>query len=416
MFEKFTKKWWQGRLVLLLVVVLLIGFLAGIGGEIFARSYIFDYLTGQEMTAELNSKFYELLSKYNFLTKTEKEGPLELVIRRSSATPSLNGTTEVAVGNFLETLKGGTVDFFPATKKSSGDILADSYLEQNKLGRGFILTNDGWLVTTKEVIDSSKKSYLAVNSQGQAYKVEKVVFDPLTSAVFVKVEAKNLSILNFDKTAKVSLGETIFLQNKKGGIKVATIEDNAYYPRVGNYLTEAVSSAEVLDNYYLTKDDLSDIASGEVAVDRNNKIVGLAVAVSGKKLILPLNNFLPVIDSVLRGEKASRIYLGVTYLDLSRLTLNINLYPDYKDINAGALVYKNLEAGAAGVVANSPAAEAGLRVGDVILKVEGEQVSREANLSQLVQNYKLGQEVELTVWQNKEEKQIKVKLGELPVK
>jgi len=395
----------------LVVLVLVAGFLAGIGGQLFAQSFIFDYFIAEERIAALNNTFYELLAKYNFLTQEEKEGPLEIVIRRSEVSAGLNIAKEVAGGDFLESLEQGIVDFFPLQQKKSDDFLLGAYLREDSLGRGFILTNDGWLVTSNQVITDPQDEYLAVRSKGEAYPVEEIISDPLTPVVFVKIAASNLPVLNFDKNSRVLTGQTFIAQDQEGGIKIGTIEDNFY--RFGQQLTDFILSSEELDNYYLTDEDLTNLALAEPVVNHQNQVIGLVVVAGKEKLILPLANFAMIIDDVLKEKKISRVLLGVEYLNLDRLILDLEAHPQYRDINQGALIYQNKQLGITGVAVDSPAAVAGLKNGQVILKVEGEAIDSQKSLSQLIQSYNPEEEIELTVWQAGEEIKVRVSLKEL---
>lgn len=399
--ESQNRRW----MVWLVVAVIFLGFLAGIGGEIFARSFIFDYLASDAQIVELNNNFYELLSKYNFLNKADKLGPMEIVIRRSETVGNLT-VKQVEAGNFLESLKSGTVTFFKAKKEVSQDVLLTAYQPREALGRGFILTNDGWLVTTSQVLLSVKGDYVAVTSKGEVFNLEKIIVDLLTPAVYAKISANNLSVLNPIKKGVVPLGQELLALDEDGGLMSSLVRSN-YYREFGS-LADAVVSSDRLDSYYLPNVDWQNLLPGEPLVDRGGNVWGLVFAGEKQKLILPLVNFGNQNDEVLKDGKITRVKLGLDYLNLSSLLINRQVVKKYADLNRGALVYANAALGFSGARKNSPAAKGGVLAGDVILKVEGEEINSTTSLSQLIQSYNPGDQVELTIWRDGQEIKQKV--------
>jgi S1-C subfamily serine protease len=392
-----------------LVLILVLGFGAGILGEIFARSFIFSYLADAEQITELNNNFYELLAKYNFLNKEEQEGPLEIVIRKSQADSSLAATGKVEVGNFLESLQQGTVTFFTEKKVSGKDILLTAYQRSEALGRGFILTNDGWLVTSNQVLTNPKNNYVVVTAKGEVLKIDKIIADPLTPIVFTKVNINNALVLSLANKEPMAVGQMVVALDSEGGVHLSKVENN-YYREV-NRPADLVTSSDLLDNFYLLADSLKNISLAEPIVNDQGRVVGVVVNHKENFLVLPLQNFSSVIDQVLKTGKISRVKLGVDYLNLQRLIIDREVTDVYKNINRGALIYSNAALGVAGVAKDSAAAKAGLAVGDVILKVEGEEINQNVSLSQLVQDYKTGEEIELTVWQKGKENKVRVQLN-----
>lgn len=400
-----------GLIIWAVAAALVVGLLAGIGGELLARNYILDYLSSQTQFTELSNTFDQLLAKYNFLTKEKQSGPLEIVIRRPDAGSGLQVSDQVTAGNFLESLKQTTVTFFPENKDGGKDLLLSAYQKQSALGRGFILTSDGWLVTSSQVLPNAKGSYVAVTAKGEVYQVEKMVADSLTPAMFVKIAVNNLPVLNLTKSADLSLGQTLAVLDADGGLRFSRLE-NIYF-RPGKQLADEVASSDKLDNYYVQSDQFDNVFFSEPVVDSGGGAVGLMVGVGSQKLILPLDNIRSQFAGVLKEGKVVRVSLGVDYLSLEQLAINPAVNSSYKNFNQGALIYSNARLGFAGVKKGSPAVIAGLLASDLILKIDGEQINDGNNLSTAIQNYHVGDEVELTISRAGQEMKLKVKLAEL---
>ncbi|MCX6741196.1 MAG: S1C family serine protease [Candidatus Parcubacteria bacterium] len=397
------------RLIIIgVIIVVVVGLLTGIVGQFIGRNFILgSYITQQEFV-ELNSNFYNLLEKYRFLSQNEKNGPLDIVISKPGNDLGLTGAKEVAVGGFLDTLERGTVTFFRDKVANNSDALLGAYHQSDGLGRGFILTSDGWIVTTNQVLSGAVRSQVAVRYNGEVYPVTKIVSDPLTPAVFVKVAASNLPVLSFDQNETVTLGQTVVALDENGGVTIDTIQNNYY--RFGTAKKDLVISSDHLDNYYLTNSSLGGVALGEPVLDEQGKAIGLLLQQNQARVVLPLNNFSSQIDKVLRDGKITRVKLGVDYLLLDQLLISPENNQALSQLNHGALIYKNSTLGFVGVAKNSAAAAADLISGDVILKVDGDEVNQTNSLSRLIQSYQPKAEVNLTVWRTGKEQEVKVVL------
>ncbi|MFA6533557.1 MAG: S1C family serine protease [Patescibacteria group bacterium] len=418
MFNKIVKKLFPGERptwqlwALIVVLVSVFGLLAGLGGQMLGNQILWRYSAGNQQLVELNNSFYELLSKYNFLGTADQPGAWELVIRRPESAAGLTAVNQVEAGALQSSLKQGTVTFFNKAKVASRDPLAAVYRPSEALGRGFILTTDGWLVTTSQVLSGSLQSQVAVGADGVAYKLEKIIRDPLTSAVLVKIAANNLPLLNLGEEKLSPIGGALVALTADGGVKVATIENNDYRP-ANKSLSDLAVSSESLSEYYLAGSAWDNVLPGEPTVDQNGRVNGLTATVAGRQMILPLFNFQKQISQALKQGKFVRAKLGVDYLNLAQINLDSLAVKALAGRRAGALIYSNSAYGRAGVKPGSPAAAAGLLVGDIILQVEGEKVGQPKDLSQLIQSYNADQEIELTIVRSGEEKKVKVKLGEL---
>ncbi|MFA5076251.1 MAG: PDZ domain-containing protein [Patescibacteria group bacterium] len=403
-------------IILVLLISMIVGFAAGAVGNFSSRSLFLNYFLDTRLLQDLNSNFYELLSQYKFISQSGGEEPLEIVIRRSEN--SLLGTAkQIQVGGLLDNLEQGTVNFFVKKDNAGSDVLLSSYFDDESLGRGFILTNDGWLVTTKQVIKGNYANYVVATKRGETYSIERVIADSLTEAVFCKIAATNLPILHFNKSQIIQPGQVSLTLGGAGGTKIVNIQNTFYQP--ANQSADRVMSSEQLDNYILTNEDLADAPIGSPVIDDQGQVIGLVVSWEKAKVILPLNNFAVLINQVLKDQQVQRIYLGVNYLDLSHLVLAADAAKEVRQLGRGALLYSNKSLNILGVRPKSPAESAGLLVGDVILKVEGEEINESQSLAQLIQGYKVGDEVSLTVWRQSaavpegQELKITVKLEKL---
>jgi serine protease Do len=133
---------------------------------------------------------------------------------------------------------------------------------------------------------------------------------------------------------------------------------------------------------------------GAPLVTNEGKIVGIAYSENDQlDLILPGEYIQKIIPDILTNAAPSRVYFGVSYIDLSRTTqLDVSIVGENK---TGALVYGNDSLSITAVQDASPAKSAGLRENDIIISIEGKEVSANDSLSEIIQGFRAGEKVDL---------------------
>lgn len=287
-------------------------------------------------------------------------------------------------------------------KPASVQTIDNLYLAKDRLGYGFVLTSDGWIVTGKTVVDGIFAKGLSVAVKGKIYDVKSLVFDAWTEAVFLKVDAGDLAVISLGDSGAVSLGDIVFSGKDKNNFWFSYATAVNLYPDKFNK-SDAVISSEKFGKIIKLQDGPPVDLNGGMAVNRNGEVIGLIVANSAGNYILPSNYFKNIVSDVLKNKKVARPYLGVNYIDLNN-AMGVNL-PERQ----GAYLYGSVLARA--VLADSPAHKAGLGAGDIILSVNGEAISEYKNLTEIISDYKGGEEIVIKFLRGGKEQEAKIVLG-----
>ncbi|MFH1047772.1 MAG: PDZ domain-containing protein [Patescibacteria group bacterium] len=262
-------------------------------------------------------------------------------------------------------------------------------LTTKSVGAGVVLTSDGWLLTHGSVlVEAERKTGIGLVAviNGIAYAIEKSIEDPHTGVVFLKISGSELPAASFGQSKGISLGSTVFSFDVTRGLREATVIDIDGMPAVD--LESAVRSSEKIQNVIrLAGDD--GIAAGSASLNSRGEVIGIYAGESSVgAYTIPIDSFFQQISSVLRDGSVSRPYLGVRFIDLSE-------YPSDDGLNRGVRLRANTRWPA--VLRNSPAAEAGLREGDIIKAVNDEQLTANTSLPDLLAEYEPGEKVSLTI-------------------
>lgn len=248
---------------------------------------------------------------------------------------------------------------------------------EDRLGYGTALTTDGWVVTTSKVMRNGALRTMAVAGDRRVYTIEKIVQDSFTNIVFVHLKGERMQALGTSSAGDLppdsvlstaDANRKIYKMKTLGLAYVSGEEDN-------------VQSSEKLNKSLFVSSVDTGLSPGGPLINNNGEIVGIIDdAESGK--VIPFEYIDPAFRELLKSGKAARPYLGVNYFDLgSYLYLR-------KDTFRGAEIAPSAKA--RGVLRNSPAANAGIVEGDIILKVDDVELGYNASLSEIVSQYQIG--------------------------
>ena len=273
--------------------------------------------------------------------------------------------------------------------------------KQSSLGSGFIISSDGYIVTNNHVVEGADKVF--VNLEGdsdRAHSLEATVVgtDAETDIALLKVDAKrDLPVLNFGNSDTAEVGEWVVAIGNPFGLS--------------NSVTAGILSAKgrdihagPFDNFLQTDASINPGNSGGPLINMAGEVIGIntAIVASGQGIgfAIPSNLASRIVEELKSGKKISRGWLGVTIQDV--------------DENAAkALGLKDAQGALIGsVLPDEPAAKAGLKAGDIIVRVGRDDIRNSTELLRSVADLKPGTDVKITVLRNGKEFSTTVKLGE----
>ena len=275
--------------------------------------------------------------------------------------------------------------------------------ESGALGSGFVVSEDGYIVTNNHVVSNADEIFVKF-SDGREYRTKLIGTSPEVDIAVLKIEAnEKFKPLEFSDSDKIEIGQwSIAFGNPMG------LNDSM---TVGVISASGRSSLgiEEIENFIQTDAAINQGNSGGPLIDINGKVIGVNTAILstsggsvGLGFAIPSNLASVVKDSIIATGKFEKPYIGVylNNLDSEKIkALNI------KSTN-GVLIAK--------VVADGPAARAGIQANDVIVAVNGKAVNSAGAFIGELAAKKVGESVELSVIRNSQTVKISVTLEETP--
>ena len=269
------------------------------------------------------------------------------------------------------------------------------------LGSGFIISSDGYVLTNYHVVGEADEIVVRLQDRREL-DAELIGSDPQSDLALIKVDASDLPVVDIGSSDDLQVGEWVlaigapfgFDSSVTAGIvsaKGRSLPTDNYVPFI---------QTDVAINPGNSGGPLFNL-NGQV-VGINSQIVSRSGGYMGLSFAIPIDLAMDVADQLKETGEVSRGWLGVLIQEVDRdLAESFGL-----DKPMGALV--------AQVQSGSPAAEAGLQPGDVIIAFNGREIQRSAQLPKWVGALKAGTEAEMTVVRDGDEKTLEVTVGELP--
>ncbi len=286
----------------------------------------------------------------------------------------------------------------------------NSTSREQDIGSGFIVSNDGLIVTNKHVVSQQGK-YKIIAGDGKKYDVVKIYRDPANDVAILKINppagGSELKQVTMGDSAKLQVGQLVVamgtpLGEFRGSVTKGIISGLGRGIEAGSPLEGFV---ERLDNVIQTDAAINPGNSGGPLVNSGGQVIGINTAIaSGAQNIgfaIPINVVRDAIDNFHKTGGFARPYLGVAYKIINRQTSIINEVPQ------GAYVVE--------VVAGQAAEKAGIKAGDIITKFDAELVSDEnGGLAKAISSKKVGQQIKLTIWRDGKNLELTATLDETP--
>ena len=269
------------------------------------------------------------------------------------------------------------------------------------LGSGFIISEDGYLLTNHHVIEDADKVIVRLTDRREL-EAKVIGSDKRSDVALLKIEATNLPTVELGKSKDLEVGEWVlaigspfgFDHSVTAGIvsaKERALANETYVPFI---------QTDVAINPGNSGGPLFNL-DGEV-VGINSQIYTRSGGFMGLSFAIPIDVAMNVADQLKADGYVTRGWLGVIIQEVNRdLAESFGL-----DKPAGALVAK--------VLPGSPAEDAGLQAGDVILRFEGEEVTLSSDLPHYVGRVKPGVKADVVVMRDGRKKTVRVKVGVLP--
>ncbi len=286
------------------------------------------------------------------------------------------------------------------------------------VGSGCILSSDGYIITNNHVVDENNRpadAFLVKLSDGREFEGRLIGTDPLTDLALVKIDAKDLPIVKMADSEKTKVGDIVFAVGNP--MDIGFTVTHGIVSATGRSKLDLIadpnnprSTGAGFEDFIQTDAAINPGNSGGPLVDAQGRLVGLNAAIVsnsedggsiGLGFAIPSALVRKVADDLLRDGRVHRGAIGIDSDDITHTLAQALKLPN----THGTIVTKI-------VPSTAPAAKAGIVPGDVIVKVNENEVDSREKFRYLIALQEPGSSINLTVLRKGEPKTIKVLLAD----
>ncbi|MFC2032178.1 S1C family serine protease [Chloroflexota bacterium] len=282
------------------------------------------------------------------------------------------------------------------------DIFNRPFTQQGA-GSGWVIDENGIIVTNNHVVEGANTVTVTL-STGENYSGELIHTDSLSDLAVIKVNAQGLPALNIGDSAQLRVGDWVIAIGNSLGEGISATSGIVSRKDV----SIDVGSGQTLYDLIQTDAAINPGNSGGPLVNLAGEVIGItsaklsAIGVEGMGYAIDIDAALPIIEALISKGYVVRPWLGVVLQTVNQVTVMFNRLA----VDQGVLITQ--------VALGSPADQAGLLRGDVIVSVDGTEITTAQGLIREIHARKRGQTVEIVYWRGESEGTTLVTLIESP--
>jgi serine protease Do len=267
-------------------------------------------------------------------------------------------------------------------------------------GSGFIIDAAGVVLTNSHVVAMADEVTVELQD-GRQFRAKSWSTDPRRDVAIVKIEAENLPTVAMGDSDSAEIGDWVLALGNPFNVGMSVTAGIISATGRSTHINE-------VESYIQTDAAVNPGNSGGPLINLRGEVVGINTAIStnsggydGVSFAIPINMVKGIADQLIKTGKVARSYLGV---GLKPLNQDLRTY--YHANDGGALVSM--------VKPNSPASEAGVKVQDVIVELNGKKITNSESLTTMVESLPAGTATNMVVLRKGERTELKVTPAEMP--
>ncbi|MGD1872103.1 MAG: HhoA/HhoB/HtrA family serine endopeptidase [Mastigocoleus sp.] len=282
----------------------------------------------------------------------------------------------------------------PFLRRYFGDRVPRSRQQQGS-GSGFIVESNGRILTNAHVVNGADKVTVSLQN-GRSFDGVVRGEDPLTDVAVIEIEAKNLPTVSTGNSDSLQPGEAVIAIGNPLGLNYTVT--SGIVSATGRSSRDIGAPDKRVD-YIQTDAAINPGNSGGPLLNSNGEVIGMNTAIirgaQGLGFAIPMNTVQRIAQELVEKGKVDHPFLGIQMLTLNKEVkerLNSEFGTPSVSAEKGVLLMR--------IVPRSPAAKAGLRAGDVIVSINGQNVTKNEEVQKIVEKSKVGVPLKVEIDRN----------------
>jgi len=313
---------------------------------------------------------------------------------------SVQNEEEIDISNTLEDTTKCVVGI--SKLKNNGDNIFTANATRNlSLGTGTIISENGYILTNWHLVGNKYSSCYVTLDDGNIYSGNVIWADEDLDLAIVKINANGLSYLELGDSGNLKIGENVYAIGNPIGIEFQKTVTSGIISGLNRTIKiEDGENPSYMEGLIQTDASINDGNSGGPLINSKGQVIGInsvkIETAEGIGFAIPINIIKPVIESFINTGTFEEAYLGIFAYDKEV----IKYLKNNVEFDGGIYVVK--------VMQDGPVAKTNIKTGDIITKIDGNEVNRMSELRHYIYIKKPGNTVTLTINRNNKEYNIDI--------
>ena len=335
---------------------------------------------------------------------TEKNYASEYTAELTSIT---NKTEEKDISTLIENVNNAVVGISRIADKGTTIFLQDGASNLG-LGTGFIVSNDGYIVTNQHVSGEKNSTCYVTLESGKTYKASVVWADVDLDLSIIKINVNNLDYLILGDSDKIKIAEQVYAIGNPIGFEFQRTVTSGIISGLNRTIKiEEDGKTSYMEDLIQTDATINPGNSGGPLINKNGEVLGInsvkITSAEGIGFAIPINIIKPIIEQLVSNGEYITPTLGMFAYDKDIVPyINQELTQNIK-LDTGIYV--------AYVIRNSPAERSGMKRGDILLEIDGIKLEKMSELRTYIYSKKVGEKVNIKYIRGNKEYQISITLA-----
>ena len=320
---------------------------------------------------------------------------------RDAARKALPAVVHIYTTQEIKTARNPLLDD-PIFRHFFGDRSDSSSQKSAGLGSGVVVSADGYILTNFHVVEAASEIEVALND-GRTLKAQVVGSDPESDLAVLKIKADKLPAVTFGHMDSLRVGDVVLAIGNPFGVGQTTTMG------IVSALGRSHLGINTFENFIQTDAAINPGNSGGALIDTAGHLVGINTAIysrsggsQGIGFAIPVSSAKAIMEQIIQNGRVIRGWVGVEAQEITAELADSFGLPN----NQGALI--------AGVIRGSPADQAGIKLGDVLLAVNGKEVKDPQIMLDLIAALKPDEKASFRLRRERSSIEIPVKIGKRP--
>lgn len=269
------------------------------------------------------------------------------------------------------------------------------------VGSGVILNNNGYILTNEHVVSEARELNVIL-SDGRTLEGKVIYADTAMDLAVVKVEAKNLPVAQAGDSDHLRVGELAIAIGNPLGLRYQRTVTAGIISALNRSVQ--VSEGKVMEDLIQTDAAINPGNSGGPLVNGRGEVIGINTAKAQGEAIgfsIPINMARPIVEDLIIKGRVTKPWIGVAAIDKEMASY----YQDV-DLRKGVLIAK--------VVPGGPADLAGIKVDDIIIDIDGQEINSVQVLRNVIRKKGMGNDITVILKRGTNQMRITITIGEMP--